>query len=105
MDQVTYPGPPLLFHIRINSLFLTMTIIDASMFLFAVESTLANGVGGMVLFATEVCSSCQICTPAQRITVCDLDGQRTECYGEVHTQQFRLPQSKSPGWRECTSMG
>ena len=54
MGQVTYPGPPLLFHIRINALFVTMTIIDASMFLFAVESTLANGVGGMVLFATEV---------------------------------------------------
>ncbi len=56
MDQTTYPGPPLLFHIRTNALFLTVAIIDASMFLFAVESTLANGVGGMVLFATEVSS-------------------------------------------------
>lgn len=56
MDQVTYPGPPLLFHIRLNTLFLTVSVIDASMFLFAVESTLMNGVGGMVLFATEVSS-------------------------------------------------
>ncbi|KAK2467802.1 hypothetical protein APHAL10511_000097 [Amanita phalloides] len=53
MDQVPYPGPPLLFHIRMSTLFLILWITDFIMFLVAVESTLANGVGGMVLFASE----------------------------------------------------
>ena len=54
MDQTNYPGPPTLFHIRINSLFLVLWAVDSLMFAFAVESTLTNGVGGMVLFASEV---------------------------------------------------
>ncbi|KAI0351005.1 hypothetical protein OH77DRAFT_1487968 [Trametes cingulata] len=53
MDQTPYPGPPSLFHIRINALFAVLWAIDITMFAFAVESTLANGVGGMVLFASE----------------------------------------------------
>jgi hypothetical protein len=55
MDQIPYPGPPLLFHIRMSILFLILWITDFIMFLIAVENTLANGVGGMVLFASEVC--------------------------------------------------
>lgn len=55
MDQIPYPGPPLLFHIRMSTLFLILWITDFVMFLIAVENTLANGVGGMVLFASEVC--------------------------------------------------
>jgi E3 ubiquitin-protein ligase synoviolin len=54
MDQTPYPGPSLLFHVRILSLFAILWSIDFAMFVFAVESTLANGVGGMVLFASEV---------------------------------------------------
>ena len=54
MDQTTYPGPPTLFHIRMNSLFFVLWAVDSIMFAFAVESTLTNGVGGMVLFASEV---------------------------------------------------
>ena len=54
MDQVPYPGPPVLFHIGISTLFLILWSADFAMFLLAVESTLANGVGGMVLFASEV---------------------------------------------------
>ncbi|KAF8626828.1 hypothetical protein AX15_004660 [Amanita polypyramis BW_CC] len=53
MDQVPYPGPPLLFHIRMSTLFVILWITDFIMFLVAVESTLSNGVGGMVLFASE----------------------------------------------------
>ncbi|KAI0666717.1 hypothetical protein C8Q78DRAFT_1059101 [Trametes maxima] len=53
MDQTPYPGPPTLFHIRINGLFVVLWAIDMTMFAFAVESTLTNGVGGMVLFASE----------------------------------------------------
>ncbi|KAI0768646.1 hypothetical protein BD413DRAFT_715661, partial [Trametes elegans] len=53
IDQTPYPGPPTLFHIRINALFALLSLIDTTMFAFAVESTLTNGVGGMVLFASE----------------------------------------------------
>ena len=55
MDQTTYPGPPTLFHVRINALFFVLWAVDTVMFAFAVESTLTHGVGGMVLFASEVC--------------------------------------------------
>ncbi|RDX40453.1 hypothetical protein OH76DRAFT_1412959 [Lentinus brumalis] len=53
MDQTTYPGPPTLFHIRMNTLFFVLWAVDSIMFAFAVESTLTHGVGGMVLFASE----------------------------------------------------
>ncbi|KAI0093330.1 hypothetical protein BDY19DRAFT_923299 [Irpex rosettiformis] len=53
MDQVPYPGPPLLFHIRLNALFFILWLIDIIMLLFAIESTLTSGVGGAVLFANE----------------------------------------------------
>ena len=54
MDQVTYPGPPFLFHIRMAFILATLSATDFVMFTIAVDSTLSNGVGGMVLFATEV---------------------------------------------------
>ncbi|KAI1784254.1 hypothetical protein LXA43DRAFT_227670 [Ganoderma leucocontextum] len=53
MDQTNYPGPPTLFHVRVNALFFVLWAIDTVMFAFAVESTLTHGVGGMVLFASE----------------------------------------------------
>lgn len=53
MDQMPYPGPPALFHVRINSLFVLLWITNFVMLGFAVESILANGVGAMVLFASE----------------------------------------------------
>jgi len=59
MDQRPYPGPPLMFHFRMNILFVLLWAIDLVMFVFAVEHTLSTGVGGMVLFASEVCRSSQ----------------------------------------------
>ncbi|KAF8894937.1 hypothetical protein CPB84DRAFT_1782701 [Gymnopilus junonius] len=53
MDQRPYPGPPLLFHVRMTILFAVLSITDCLMFMFAVEHTLSAGVGGMVLFASE----------------------------------------------------
>ncbi|KAJ4468273.1 hypothetical protein J3R30DRAFT_3715202 [Lentinula aciculospora] len=53
MDQRPYPGPPLLFHVRMSVLFAILWSTDLLMFLIAVENTLAHGVGGMVLFASE----------------------------------------------------
>lgn len=55
MDQRPYPGPPLVFHFRMNILFALLLTTDLLMFFFTVEHTLSAGVGGMVLFASEVC--------------------------------------------------
>lgn len=54
MDQRPYPGPSPLFHFRMSALFFILWATDFFMFLIAVENTIANGVGGMVLFASEV---------------------------------------------------
>ncbi|KAF8135634.1 hypothetical protein EV363DRAFT_1551350 [Boletus edulis] len=53
MDQRPYPGPPILFHIRMTTLFAILWFIDLFMFVFAVDSTTKNGVGGMMIFANE----------------------------------------------------
>ncbi|TFY70852.1 hypothetical protein EVG20_g2151 [Dentipellis fragilis] len=53
MNQMPYPGPPLLFHIRFNSLFFLLWMTNLLMFAFAVENILTNGVGAIVLFASE----------------------------------------------------
>ncbi|KAG6891754.1 hypothetical protein C0992_006175 [Termitomyces sp. T32_za158] len=53
MDQRPYPGPSPLFHARMISLFIILWLTDLLMFLISVENTIANGVGGMVLFASE----------------------------------------------------
>ncbi|CAK5281380.1 unnamed protein product [Mycena citricolor] len=53
MDQRPYPGPPLLFHVRMSALFFLLWSIDFLVFMFAVDSTIVNGIGGMVLFASE----------------------------------------------------
>ncbi|GLB37252.1 putative RING-H2 zinc finger domain containing protein [Lyophyllum shimeji] len=45
MDQRPYPGPSPLFHLRMISLFIILWLTDFIMFLIAVESTIANGVG------------------------------------------------------------
>ncbi|KAL4074300.1 hypothetical protein V8B97DRAFT_1930850 [Scleroderma yunnanense] len=53
MDQRPYPGPPVLFHIRIASLLFLLWFIDTAMFALAVDSTTKNGVGGTMMFASE----------------------------------------------------
>lgn len=53
MDQRPYPGPPTLFHVRMTTLFVILWCTDLLMFAIAVESTLKNGIGGMVMFASE----------------------------------------------------
>lgn len=53
MDQRPYPGPPTLFHIRMTTLFVILWCTDLLMFAVAVESTLKNGIGGMMMFASE----------------------------------------------------
>ncbi|KAJ7039245.1 hypothetical protein C8F04DRAFT_1209279 [Mycena alexandri] len=53
MDQRPYPGPSLLFHVRMTALFLILWSTDLLLFVIAVDSTMYNGIGGMVLFASE----------------------------------------------------
>ncbi|KAG1851666.1 hypothetical protein F4604DRAFT_1592364 [Suillus subluteus] len=53
MDQRPYPGPPTLFHVRMTTLFVILWCTDLLMFAVAVESTLKNGIGGMMMFASE----------------------------------------------------
>ncbi|KAI0790879.1 hypothetical protein C8Q75DRAFT_865544 [Abortiporus biennis] len=82
MDQVPYPGPSVLFHVRMNVLFLLMSIIDVTMFTFAVDSTLLNGVGGMVLFATEYAILiASIMNSMSRYTLTNLEYRRAASRG------------------------
>ncbi|GJJ06288.1 hypothetical protein Clacol_000479 [Clathrus columnatus] len=53
MDQVQYPGPNIWFHIRINILFFFLWFIDVTMVFFSIESIMTNGIGAIVLFASE----------------------------------------------------
>ncbi|KAF7298276.1 RING-type domain-containing protein [Mycena chlorophos] len=53
MDQRPYPGPSLLFHVRMTTLFLALWTTDMLLFMIAVDSTMTHGIGGMVLFASE----------------------------------------------------
>jgi E3 ubiquitin-protein ligase synoviolin len=57
MDQVPYPGPSVLFHVRMTTLFAILWMVDLVSFALAMDTTLNVGVGGMVLFANEVCSN------------------------------------------------
>jgi E3 ubiquitin-protein ligase synoviolin len=55
MNQMPYPGPTTLFHIRISGLFFVLWVTNVVMLAFAAESILTNGVGVIILFASEVC--------------------------------------------------
>ena len=54
MDQMPYPGPSVFFHIRTNTLILILGFIDMFMLFWTVDNILTYGVGGVVLFASEV---------------------------------------------------
>ncbi|VDC03607.1 unnamed protein product [Peniophora sp. CBMAI 1063] len=53
MNQMPFPGPPTLFHVRIVTLFVVLYLTDAVMILFAIDSVQTKGVGAIVLFASE----------------------------------------------------
>ena len=54
MNQMPYPGPKNLFHIRISGLFFLLWVTNIVMLAFAAESIITNGVGVIILFASEV---------------------------------------------------
>ena len=49
-----YPGPATLFHVRISGLFFLLWVTNIVMLAFAAESIITNGVGVIILFASEV---------------------------------------------------
>lgn len=55
MDQRPYPGPPISFHIRVLTLFAILWMVDIIAFLLTIEYMLTFGIGGTVLFTSEVC--------------------------------------------------
>lgn len=54
MDQRPYPGPPFSFHVRTIALFIILWIVDITTFLVTIEYMLTFGIGGTVLFTSEV---------------------------------------------------
>jgi E3 ubiquitin-protein ligase synoviolin len=54
MNQMPYPGPSSLFHFRIQALFIVLYLTDVAMILLAINNVATNGVGAIVLFASEV---------------------------------------------------
>ncbi|KAL6308184.1 hypothetical protein BKA93DRAFT_765822 [Sparassis latifolia] len=82
MDQTTYPGPPTLFHIRMVGLFGLLFWTDLLMFVLAVESTYTNGIGGMVLFASEYAIlMASVWNATARYTLSVLDFRRARTRG------------------------
>ena len=53
MDQIPHPGPPTIFHIRITTILLLLTLIDTCLILYSLESLLYDGVSATILFASE----------------------------------------------------
>ena len=59
MDQRPWPGPPVVFHIRMQLLMGLLWCIDVLLFMFMIDNMILSGVGGSVLFASEVRRSFQ----------------------------------------------
>jgi hypothetical protein len=108
MDQRPYPGPPPLFHIRILSLFTLLSVVDAIMFIVAVESALNYGVGVTVLFANEVRHMQPFVitlTNIHALLVRHLGGYSLECYVQVRSIHLRVAQGVYTRWRQCSTVG
>ena len=54
MNQMPYPGPTTLFLVRSSGLVFLLGITNIVMLAFAAESVITNGVGVIILFASEV---------------------------------------------------
>ncbi|KAG2128617.1 uncharacterized protein EDB93DRAFT_1184267 [Suillus bovinus] len=90
MDQRPFPGPPTLFHIRMTTLFVILWCTDLVMFAVAVESTLKNGIGGMMMFASEyaILMASAMNTTA-KYCVCVIDLRRARQRGGENAPQWQ----------------
>ena len=84
MDQVPYPGPGVLFHVRMIVLFIILATVDVFALVVAMNTIFAEGVGGTVLFANEVCPRfTQLHPVANHPSVRDLASQRLKFHCQV----------------------
>ena len=106
MDQVPYPGPGVLFHVRMVILFTILATVDVVALGVAMNTILTEGVGGTVLFANEVSLLCIQSPPVvDQPLVRNPAGQRLEFYRQVLHQHHRVPPRACEWWRHGTSMG
>ena len=107
MNQMPYPGPTTLFHIRISGLFFTLWLTNVVMLAFAAESILSNGVGVIILFASEVSKThlLRVSHYHRAPSVFDSHGQLDEFKIQVYPFCHRIPSRGIPRGRECATMG
>ena len=106
MDQVPYPGPGVLFHVRMVVLFTILATVDVVALGVAMNTIFTEGVGGTVLFANEVCPRPILSSPVvDQSLVRNSIGQRLEFYLQVLHQYHRIPSRASERWGDRASMG
>ena len=106
MDQIPYPGPGVLFHVRMVILFIILAAVDVVALGVAMNTIFTEGVGGTVLFANEV-STWPIRLPrgVDTPSVRNFVGQRLELHRQVLHQHHRIPPRACEWRRNRTSMG
>lgn len=106
MDQVPYPGPGVLFHVRMVILSTILATVDVVALGVAMNTIFTEGVGGTVLFANEVCPQrIQSFPVVDQPLVRNSVGQRLEFYLQVLHQYHRIPSRAGEWWGDRTSMG
>lgn len=106
MDQVPYPGPDVLFHVRMVVLFLVLVTVDVLALGVAMNTIFAEGVGGTVLFANEVSPwRTPSSSTADKASVRNFTGKRLELHYQVLPQRYRVPPRTCAWRRDCTSLG
>ncbi len=106
MNQMPYPGPTTLFHIRISGLFFLLWATNIVMLAFAAESILTNGVGVIILFASEVSRSKRVSHSAIKyLPVFDPHGQPGQFKSQIYPFYHRIPSRGVPRRGECSTMG
>lgn len=92
MNQMPYPGPTTLFHIRISGLFFLLWVTNIVMLAFAAESILTNGVGVIILFASEVSIIKHVFHSVTTfLPVLDPHGQSDQFKGQIYPFYHRIP--------------
>ena len=84
MDQIPYPGPGVLFHVRMVILFGILATVDVVALGVAMNTIFTEGVGGTVLFANEVSTWLIRSLPVvDTSSVRNFVGQRPELHRQV----------------------
>src|SRR6266702_7290144 len=107
MNQMPYPVPTTLFHIRISGLFFMLWVTNIVMLAFAAESILTNVVGVIILFASEVSeiNPLHVSHYNRAPSVFDPHGQLDKFESQIYPFCHRIPSRGIPRGRECATMG